>query len=94
MQSPPSMSRIERSVHKDVGSRSPGESVAASAHGPMNEPVCTPGHHLGDDGGGHCSVCNARLTRRDLALVGLLLMTVSMLVVLAIIAVAIRWVLG
>ena len=68
--------------------------MAAFASGPMREPVCAPTHHVGDDGAGRCSVCNARLTRSDLVLVGLLLMAVSAIVVLAIIALAAWWALG
>lgn len=94
MHSASTMSRVARLVHKDVGSRSPGASVAAFASGPMKEPICTPGHHLGDDAGGRCSVCNERLATRDLLHVGLLLMAVSVAVVLAIVAFVFWWALG
>ena len=66
--------------------------MAAFANGP--EPVCTSGDHLGDDGAGRCSVCHACLTPRDLRRVGLLLMAMSAVIVLAIVGVAIWWVLG
>jgi hypothetical protein len=68
--------------------------VAAFANGPKPEPICSPGHHLGDDGAGRCSVCNARLAKPDLSLVGLLLMALSVLIVLAILAFAVWWAIG
>ena len=72
----------------------PGVVVAACENGPTREPVCTPGHHLGEDSGGRCSVCNTRLTPRDLTRVGLLLVALSALIVAAIIALAIWWAIG
>jgi len=60
----------------------------------MQEPGCTPGHHLGDDSGGRCSACNERLTPRDRMMVGLLLMVLSAVIALAIVAAAIWWALG
>ncbi len=68
--------------------------MAAFANGPMDGPICTPGHHVGDDGGGRCSACNERLTPRDLARVGLLLAALSVGVVLAILGLAFWWALG
>jgi hypothetical protein len=68
--------------------------MAVFANGPMKEPSCTPGHHVGDDGGGRCSACNARLATRDLLHVGLLLMSLSVVLVLATLAFAVWWVFG
>lgn len=68
--------------------------MAASANGPMNEPICTPGRHVGDDAGGRCSACNERLAPRDLLRVGALLMVVSITLVLAILALAVWWAIG
>jgi hypothetical protein len=66
--------------------------VAAFANGPMNEPICTPGRHVGDDVGGRCSVCNERLAPRDLVRLGALLVLLSIVLVLAILAAALWWV--
>ena len=68
--------------------------MAVFAKEPTPEPICTPDHHLGDDGAGRCSVCNERLAPNDLALVGLLLMVASAAIVLAIIGLAIWWLIG
>ena len=68
--------------------------MATFANGPTDGPGCTPGRHVGDDDGGRCSACNERLTARDLARVGLLLAALSSAVVLAIVALALRWLLG
>ncbi len=68
--------------------------MAAFADGPTREPRCTPGHHVGDDDGGRCSVCNERLTPRDLLRVGLLLVALSIAVVLAVLALAVWWAIG
>ena len=77
-----------------VDAESLGAAVAAFPNGPMRGPVCTPGHHLGDDGGGRCTACNARLAPRDLMLVGLLLMGLSIIAVLVLLALALWWVVG
>jgi hypothetical protein len=68
--------------------------MAALANGPRPEPTCTPGGHLGDDGAGRCSVCNARLSPSDLRPVGLLLMAVSAVIVLTIVGTVIWWAIG
>ena len=68
--------------------------MAAFANGPMHEPICTPGRHVGDDDGGRCSACNERLAPRDLLGVGVLLTALSMAIVMAILAVAIWWAVG
>ena len=68
--------------------------MAAFANGPMKEPICTPGHHVGDDAGGRCSSCSERLTTRDLLRVGALLMALSIIIVLAILAAVVWWTIG
>ena len=68
--------------------------MAVFANDPMKEPICTPGHHVGIDADGRCSVCNERLAPRDLLRVGVLLMALSILITLAIVAVAIWWACG
>ena len=62
--------------------------MAAFANGPVNQPTCTPDRHVGDDAGGRCSVCNERLAPRDLLRLGVLLMVLSVVVVVAVLAVA------
>ena len=61
--------------------------MATFANGPLNERICTPGHHVGDDAGGRCSVCNERLAPRDLLRLGVLLMVLSVATVVAVLAV-------
>jgi hypothetical protein len=58
---------------------------------PMREAGCTPGHHVGEDDQGWCTVCGEQVAPPDLLRFGLLALAISTTIVLTLLGLFSLW---